>query len=78
MEKDKEYVFWFHYNKHESREQKRPQITVHFKNKCHIVDNVVINVPTHGHIRNDQPYFVIKGKVLESQFSIKEGIAYIG
>ena len=57
-------VFWYHYNKNASRRLKKPQITVHYKQTCHLVDNIIVDVPTFGHLRNDQPRFVIKGILL--------------
>jgi len=69
------YVFWFHYNKPASAAAQKPQITIHFKNKCLIVDNLSVKVPTHGHIRNEQPYFVIRGKCTD--INIVNNIAYI-
>jgi hypothetical protein len=78
MTKERDYVFWFHYNKPATAKAGKPQITVHYRNKCHIVDNLVCNVPTRGHLKKDQPRFVIKGAVPESKFVIKEGVAYLG
>jgi len=71
----KEKVFWYHYNKPASSKRGKPQITVHYNKICHLVDNVVVNVPTYGHIRNDQPRFVVKGKC--KKLDIRENIAYI-
>ena len=55
-------VFFFHYNKPASQKAKRPQISVHYKNMCTIVDNVDVRVHTHGHKNKRQPYFVMKGR----------------
>lgn len=69
-------VFWFHYNKPASVKAGRPQITIHYKKACHVVDNLVCNVVTQGHIRKgEQPNFVIKGKC--RGFEIKDQVAYI-
>lgn len=68
--------FWFHYNKPASNKVKKPQITLHYKNACHIVDNVVCNVPVAGRIRNTQPRWVMAGKT-EKEIEFKNGIAYI-
>jgi len=67
-------VFWFHYNKPKSLVEKKPQITVHYKGVCHIVDNIVCQAPTFGHLRKEQPRFVIKGK---GELKIENNIAYI-
>lgn len=56
------YSFFFHFNKPMSRLAGKPQISIHYKKTCHIVDNIVCNVPTKGHIKKQQPHFVIKGK----------------
>lgn len=65
--------FWFHYNKPASRQLNKPQITVHYKGACHVVDNVVCKVDTQGRVRNSQPYWVMTGKC--SSFEVKNGIA---
>ena len=72
---EKLYVFFFHYNKPASQSAKKPQITVHYKNQCLIVDNVVCNVKTFGQLKNIQPKFVMKGKCKE--VILKDNIAYI-
>lgn len=68
-------TFFFHYNKPQSLKANKPQITVHYNGVCHIVDNIICNVPTFGHIRKAQPRFVIKGKTKE--FVIENGVAHI-
>jgi hypothetical protein len=68
-------VFWFHYNKPASNSAKKPQITVHYKGACHVVDNVVCNVKTEGRIRNSQPRWVIAGKTKDIRF--ENGVAII-
>lgn len=56
------FRFWFHYNKPEARKKGKPQITVHWKGQCLIVDNIKeIGVPTEGHLKDQQPHFVIRG-----------------
>jgi hypothetical protein len=64
----KDRVFWFHYNKPASSSAGKPKITVHYKGVCHLCDNIVVNVPTHGHLRKNQPRFVIKGKCKNLKF----------
>lgn len=68
-------AFWFHYNKPASRKEGKPQITIHYKSACHIVDNVVCLVHTQGRIRNKQPHWVMAGKCNFIRF--KDGVAYI-
>ncbi len=70
-----QFVFWYHYNKPASAIAGKPQVTVHFKKQCMLVDNLVCKVPTHGHIRGDQPKFVIKGKC--KSIKIVDGVAHI-
>jgi hypothetical protein len=53
------YSFFFHYNKPASREQKKPVISVHYKDQCFLVENIVCNVPTKGKLNKRQPYFVM-------------------
>lgn len=75
MKNNREYVFWFHYNKPVSSKANKPQITVHYRNTCYICDNIICNVSTYGHLKNQQPRFVIKGRC--KSFEIKDNIAYI-
>ena len=75
MNKNKYLTFWYHYNKPASQKANKPRITVHYKNCCHIVDNIVCKVNTMGHIRKTQPRFVIKGKC--KKFKIIDGICYV-
>ncbi len=67
--------FWFHYNKPASSQAKKPQITIHYDKQCHIVDNVICEVPTAGRIRNSQPRWVVAGKT--KGITIKDGVATI-
>jgi hypothetical protein len=68
-------TFFFHYNKPASQRLGKPKISVHYDKTCHIVDNVVCDVPTFGKINKRQPIFVMKGKC--KNFVIKKGIAII-
>ncbi len=54
--------FFFHFNKPASRAAGKPQISVHTAGKCHIVDNVICDVPTVGRIKKTAPTFVMTGK----------------
>ncbi len=67
--------FWFHYNKPASSSAQKPQITLHYKGACLVIDNIVVNVKTQGRIRKTQPRWVIAGKTKE--IIIKDGIATI-
>lgn len=69
LKKDTHFIFpnkisfYFHYNKPESKKEKSPKMSVHFDKKCHIVNNIVCNVPTKGRInKKRQPHFVMTGK----------------
>lgn len=53
--------FFYHYNKPKSQQEGKPQVSLHYNSTCYIVDNLVINVPTNGRIRNEQPHFVVEG-----------------
>lgn len=55
------YSFFFHYNKPQSKLKGKPQISVHYRGKCFIVDNVLCHVPTTGKISKRQPCFVMQG-----------------
>ena len=68
-------AFWFHYNKPASQQKKKPQITIHYKGACHIVDNLECDVPTKGRLRNQQPRWVVAGKCENIEFV--DGIAKI-
>lgn len=68
-------IFFFHYNKPASRAAGKPQVTIHYGGKCHIVDDFRCNVPTWGHIRKSQPYFVVKGKC--RRLAVEKGVAFI-
>jgi hypothetical protein len=67
--------FFFHYNKLASQSRGKPTISVHFNNKCHLVDNVVCQVSTTGRIRKTSPKFVMSGKC--SKFTVDNNIAII-
>lgn len=73
---DRKYRFWFHFNKPATQREGKPQISVHYRNRCLIVDNVVCNVPTHGKINEKrQPKFVMRGKT--NDLEIKDNVVYI-
>lgn len=68
-------VFNFHFNKPASNKAGKPQITVHYKGICHIVNNIEVFVTTYGHINKTQPRFVMKGYCDNIVF--KNGVAKI-
>ncbi len=53
--------FFLHYNKPASLSAKRPLWSVHFKNKCYIVDNIKCELPTESKINKRQPFVVMRG-----------------
>lgn len=67
--------FWFHYNKPESRKTGKTQITIHYMDACHIVDNLECSVPIKGRLRKSQPFWVIAGKA--NSITMKDGVAHI-
>jgi len=71
----KPFSFFFHYNKPAALKAGRVQVSIHFKNACHIVDNVDCRVPTMGRIKKTQPRFVMSGKA--SKVTFADGIAVI-
>lgn len=69
------YRFFFHYNKPASQKAGKPQISVHYRGTCHIVDNVSVSVTTRGKINVRQPKFVVVGEA--HNLEIKHNIAYL-
>jgi hypothetical protein len=69
------YAFYFHYNKPATQRAGEVTISVHYKDTCYLVRNVVCNVPVKGRIRKTQPRFVMAGKAVS--FKIKDKVAYI-
>lgn len=55
-------AFWFHYNKPESRKQKRNVLTLHFAGACHMVHAIRCKVPVSTRNRKSQPHCVLAGK----------------
>ena len=55
-------VFFFHYNKPASLQQKKNILTVHQSGVCHLVTDIICNVPIQTAHRKDQPRCVLKGK----------------
>ena len=67
--------FFFHFNKPASQRRGRPTISVHWKGACHLVNNVVVGVPTQGRVRDRQPRFVMAGKA--KSFVVRNGVGVI-
>lgn len=73
---DREYVFYLHYNQPESNKKRKPQMTVHYRDVCYYVDNIICNTISFGYNKNSQPMWVMKGKT--NQFYVDgDGIAHI-
>lgn len=69
------YAFFYHYNKPASKKCGIPMISLHYRDRCLLVKNIVINVPTRGRINKRQPHFVVTGRA--ESVSIRDDIAYI-
>jgi hypothetical protein len=67
--------FWFHYHKPASASRGCPTLSLHFRNKCHLIDNIQVCVPVAGRIRKQQPRFVLAGKA--NRILIENGVARI-
>jgi hypothetical protein len=68
-------AFFFHYNRPASIKNGKLVVSLHFSGKCHLVDNVVCDVPTKGRSRKTQPRFVVAGKA--ESITIRDNIAFI-
>lgn len=68
-------VFFFHYNKPASKSRGQPIISLHYSKTCHLINNLICDVPTKGKIRTKQPQFVICGKA--KSIVIEDGVATI-
>jgi hypothetical protein len=55
------YRFFLHYNKPASQAAKRPLWSVHYRNRCHIVDKIDCRRPTESKVNRRQPYVVMRG-----------------
>lgn len=63
------YTFWFHYNK------QKDMMSVHFRDKCIIVKDVICNRECFSKWNERQPHIVMKG--LAKDVIVKNGKAYI-
>jgi hypothetical protein len=59
---NKQYSFWFHYNKPASKAKGRNILTIHYRGKCILVEHIECWVPTETHNRKYQPRCVLRGK----------------
>ena len=55
------YRYFFHYNKPASKAAGKPQLTIHFKNKCYIVDKITNYTTCESKNNPRQPFCVIQG-----------------
>ena len=62
-------IFYYHYNKPASKKLGKPILTIHWNDKCNLVEKIICNVPTWSHNRKHQPHCVIKGKANDIQFN---------
>lgn len=75
--KQKLYRFFYHYNRHNNK------MTIHFRGKCHIVDNIKCEVPTETKWNKIQPKLVLQGYctnvslVVDEVGVTRKSIAYI-
>lgn len=58
---DKCYSFYYHYNKPASKIAGYPKLSVHYKDKCYIVDGVVCRTSCFSKNNKRQPFCVMKG-----------------
>ena len=64
-----QHRFFFHYNKPESKRQGVNVLTLHWKGKCHLVNDIVCYAPTETHKQKRQPHCVVRGWAAEVEFS---------
>jgi hypothetical protein len=69
MSINKKYRFFYHYYK------QKKKMSVHFKNSCTIVDDVVCKVPCETKWNKTQPQLVMRG--FASNIEVKNNVAYI-
>lgn len=67
--------FFYHYNKPASAQRGHPTISLHFKGKCHLVDQLDCGVPTNSRTHETSPKFVMVGDA--KTIRIKEGLGVI-
>lgn len=67
--KNKKYRFFYHYYKQKGK------MSIHFKNTCTVVDNIICKTECETKWKNSQPRLVMQG--FASNVEIKNGVAYI-
>jgi hypothetical protein len=55
------YRFFFHYNKPLSKQLGKTMWSVHHRGKCHMVENIICEVPLESKTNKRQPYAVMQG-----------------
>lgn len=58
----KQYRFFFHYFK------AKYKMSIHYRGKCYVVDEVICNVPCETKWNSKQPYLVMRGFAKELDF----------
>ena len=53
--------FFYHYNKAASRSAGCNVLTLHWENKCHMINHIVLHVGSESHTQKRQPHCVIRG-----------------
>lgn len=69
------YTFYLHYNKPASLAAKAPKMSVHFRDRCLIVDSIKCFRPTHSKVRARQPRIVMAGSA--NTVRVYDGVAVI-
>lgn len=64
----KEYRFFYHYYKQKGK------MSVHFRNQCSVVDNVICKVPCETKWKSTQPRLVMQGFAHSVTFKNNEAI----
>tara|TARA_Y100000310_G_C20687095_1_gene819741 strand:- start:1234 stop:1527 length:294 start_codon:yes stop_codon:yes gene_type:complete len=72
--KDKPFRFYYHYNKIVSKKEGRSFLTLHYNNKCLLVNKIICNVSTETHNRKQQPHCIVRG--WSRSVSIKTRLLY--
>ena len=57
----KKYRFFFHYNKPLSKQRGEHIWSVHWRNKCYFVKNIICQPETTSKTNKTQPYVVMRG-----------------
>lgn len=68
-------IFFYHYNKPASKKAGKPIWSLHYWKACHLVEEIICNVPTATKANKRQPYGVVRGECSTIIFNDKQ--AYI-